>query len=66
MEDFQQHLFIPLAMIIFGGILEFIKAHLRKSPLSKSGEFIKYNKQLAKPIFYGFITMFILVFFNRS
>jgi len=60
MNDFPQNLLIPLGIFLLGGISAYIKAHLQRSPLSKTGAFLEYHRFLKKPVFWSFVAMFVL------
>lgn len=62
MDNFPEELSKPLMLIIFTFLIGVVKAFLRKSPLSKKDELIKYHQYLKKPVILGFAMMFFLVF----
>jgi len=62
MENFTNTLLYAILIFALFFLSGIFKAYIRKSPLSEKGEYIKYHKYLAKPVFWSFVAMFALVF----
>ena len=60
MESFLQELIKPFILFGIGFLIGLAKAHLRKSPLSKKEELIRYHNYLKKPVFWSFVAMFTI------
>ena len=60
MENFLPAIGKALLIFLIGFILGIIKAYLRKSPISKKEEFIRYHQYLKKPVLWSFVAMFSL------
>jgi len=62
MENFTSTLFFAILLFAVFFLSGIFKAYIWKSPLSEKGEYMKYHKYLAKPVFWSFVAMFALVF----
>ncbi len=61
MDNFHLEVLKPILLILFGFVIGVVKAFIRKTPLSNKEEIINFHKHLAKPVCYGFLTIFILL-----
>jgi len=59
-NDFIADVSKPILLFFLGLVIGTIKAYIFRTPLSKKGELIKYQKYLIKPVFWTFVAMFSL------